>query len=98
MKKKKFQRNKIYTEKALNSCNKILQQLINNKTPVLNEKQLREKILKGQKIPSLETLNLHKNNTPITDGLKSLCRKGPLFVPAPPHYNWLQKQKDFDRF
>ena len=31
-------------EKALNSSNKFLQQLMNNKTPVLNEK-LREKLL-----------------------------------------------------
>ena len=88
--KKKLQRDKIDLEKALNSSNKILQKLMNNKAPILNEKQLREKILKGQKIPSFEPLNLHKNYTPITDGIESLCRKGPLFVPVSPHYNWLQ--------
>ena len=43
---------------------------MNNKTPVLNEKQLNEKLLEGQKIPSFESLNLQKNDTPLTDGLK----------------------------
>ena len=42
--KRKFQRDKIDLEKALNSSNKFLQQLMNNKTRVLNEK-LREKLL-----------------------------------------------------
>ena len=49
---------------------------MNNKTPVVNGKQLREKLLEGQKIPSFEPLNLHKNDTPLTDGLNSLCGKG----------------------
>ena len=71
---------------------------MNNKTPVLNEKQLREKLLEGQKIASFEPLNLQKNDTPLTDGLKSVCSKGPSFVPVPAHYNWLQLQKDFDKF
>ena len=43
-------------------------------------------------------LNLHKNKTPLTDGLKSLCSKGPSFVAVPSHYIWLQLQKDFNRF
>ena len=98
IRKRKFQRDKIDLEKALNSSNKILQQLMNNKTPVLNEKQLREKLLEGQKIASFEPLNLQKNDTPLTDGLKSVCSKGPSFVPVPAHYNWLQLQKDFDKF
>ena len=67
------ERDKIDLEKALNFSSKILQQLLNNKTPVLNEKQLREKLLEGQKIPSFETLN----DNPLTDGLKSLCSKSP---------------------
>ena len=75
-----------------------MQQLINNKTPVLHEKELREKLLEGQKIPSFEALNLQKSNTSLSDGLKSLCSKGPSFVPVSPHYNWLQLQKDFDKF
>ena len=53
---RKLQRDKIDLEKALHSSNKILQKLMNSKTPVLNEKQLREKILKGQKIPSLKLI------------------------------------------
>ena len=67
--KRKFQRDKIDLEKVLNSSNKTLQQLM-NKTPVLNQKQLREKLLEGQEIPSFEPLNLQKNDAPLTDGLK----------------------------
>ena len=96
--KRKFQRNKIDLEKALRFSNKTFEQLIDNKTPVLKAKQFREKMLKGQKIPSFEPLNLHKHDTSKTDGLKLLCSKGPSFVPVPPHYNWLQLQKDIDRF
>ena len=44
---------------------------MNNKTPVLNKKQLKGKLLEGQKIPSFEPLNLQKNDTPLIDGLKS---------------------------
>ena len=95
--KRKFQRDKIDLEKALNSSNEILKQLMNNKTPVLNEKQLREKLLEGQKIPSSEPLNLQKNDKPLTDGLKYVCSKGLSFVPVSPHHNWLQLQKDFDK-
>ena len=70
--KRKFQRDKIDLDKDLNSSIEILQQLINNRTPVLNEKQLTDKLLEGQKTPSFEPLNLHKNDTPLTDHLKSL--------------------------
>ena len=96
--KRKFQRDKIDLEEALKFSNKTFEQLIDNKTPVLNAKQLREKMLKGQTIPSFKPLNLHKYGTPKTDGLKLLCSKGPSFVPVPSHYNWLQLQKDVDRF
>ena len=71
---------------------------MNNKTPALNEKQLREKLLEGQKIPSFERLNLLKNDTPLSDGLKLLCSKGPSFVLVSPHYNWLQLPDNFGKF
>ena len=71
---------------------------MHNKTLVLHEKHPREKLLEGQKLLSFEPLNLQKNDTTLTDGLKSLCSKGPSFAPVPPHYNWLQLKKDFDRF
>ena len=96
--KTKFQRDKIDLERALNSSNKILQQLMNNKTPVLNEKHLREKLLEGQKISSFESPNLQEIDTPFTAGLISLCSKDSSFVPFPPHYSQLQLQKDFDKF
>ena len=53
---------------------------MNSKTSALNEKQLQEKLLEGQRKPSFEPLNLHENDTLLTDNLKSLCSKGPLFV------------------
>ena len=84
--KRKFQRDKIDLEKVLNSSNKTLQQLM-NKTPVLNEKQLREKLLEGQKISSFESPNLQEIDTPFTAGLISLCSKDSSFVPFPPHYS-----------
>ena len=71
---------------------------MNNKTLVLNEKQLREKLLEGQKISSFEQLNLLKNDTPLSDGLKLLCSKGPSFVLVSPRYNWLQLPDNFDKF
>ena len=71
---------------------------MNNKTPALNEKQLRQKLLEGQKIPSFERLNLLKNDTPLSDGLKLLCSKGPSFVLVSPHYNWLQLPDNFGKF
>ena len=56
--KRKFQRDKIDLQKTFNPLNKILQQYMNN------EKQLREKLLEGQKIASFKPLNLLKNDTP----------------------------------
>ena len=58
--KKKVPKRQNRFRESLSSSNKILQQLMNNKTPVLNEKQLSEKLLEGQKIASFEPLNLHK--------------------------------------
>ena len=58
--KRRFQRDKIDVVKALNSCNKILQHFMNNKTLVLDEKQPREKLLGGQETAYFKSLNLHK--------------------------------------
>ena len=58
--KRRFQRDKINVVKALNSCNETLQHFINNKTLVLDEKQLREKLLGGQETAYFKSLNLHK--------------------------------------
>ena len=69
--KRKFQRDKIDLEKPLNFSNKILHQLLNNNTLVLNEKLLKEKLLESQKIRSFEPLNLQRNAAPLTDGSES---------------------------
>ena len=77
--KRKFQRDKTDLEKPLNFSNKILHQLQNNNTLVLNEKLLKEKLLESQKIRSFEPLNLQRNAAPLTDGSESLCSKGRSF-------------------
>ena len=41
---------------------------------------------------------LSDSTNDINDNLKSLCAKGPSFVPTPLNYDWLQLQKDFDVF
>ena len=96
--KRKFQRDKIDLEKPLNFSNKILHQLQNNNTLVLNEKLLKEKLLESQKIRSFEPLNLQRNAAPLTDGSESLCSKGRSFLPVPPRYNQLESHKGFDKF
>ena len=58
--KRRFQRDKINVVKALNSCNETLQHFMNNKTLVLDEKELREKLLGGQETAYFKSLNLHK--------------------------------------
>ena len=43
------------------------------------------KITEGVKIPDFEPINM--SNTRISEGLKSLCSKGPSFVPMPCNVN-----------
>ena len=65
------------------------------KTP--NKKlSLKERLIGDIEIPSHEPINL--SNQPIDDDLKSLCSKGPSFIPTPNHVNWFQLLKDFDTF
>ena len=78
-------RDKIGLEKALNT-------LQSNFATVKTRLPFSMKRKKGQKI-SFEPINLHKNNAPLSDGLKFLCSKGPSYVPVPPHGNWFQLQK-----
>ena len=59
---------------------------------------LKESILEVVEIPSYEPIVLTKSEEVLPEGLSSLCAKGPLFVPVPKYFNWLQLQKGFDKF
>ena len=41
---------------------------------------------------------LENTKTAINKEFKSLCSKGPYFVPTPTKFDWLELQKDFDSF
>ena len=49
-------------------------------------------------IPNYELINLAKSNCELSDGLISLCSKGPSFIPIPNTFDWRQLQIDFDKF
>ena len=49
-------------------------------------------------IPNYEPINLTKSNCELSEGLISLCSKGPSFVPTPNTFDWRQLQIDFDKF
>ena len=68
-----FRRSKKYSRDKL---------VLNNQT---KEKELVSKIMEGVRIPDFEPINM--SNTRISEGLKSLCSKGPSFVPMPYNVN-----------
>ena len=49
-------------------------------------------------VPNYEPVNLTKSNWELSDGLISLCSKGPSFIPTPNTFDWRQPQIDFDKF
>ena len=67
-------------------------------TEIGTNSNITDNVNNGQNMPSYNPINLDKNNNNLSDGLKSLCSKGPSHVPVPPHYNWLELQKNFDLF
>ena len=60
--------------------------------------KIKEKILSGANIPSHDPIVLTPNTDDAPKALMSLCNKGPSFIPTPNHFDWLQVQKDFDKF
>ena len=67
-------------------------------TEIGTNSNITDNVNNGQNMPSYDPINLDKNNNILSHGLKSLCSKGPSYVPVPPHYNWLELQKNFDLF
>ena len=55
-------------------------------------------IAEGIEMPNYEPINLTKSNCELSDGLISLCSKGPSFIPTPNIFDWRQLQIDFDKF
>lgn len=49
-------------------------------------------------LPSYDPIILTQDEQVLPEGLSSLCAKGPSFVPTQKQLDWLQIQKDFDRF
>ena len=54
-------------------------------------------VAEGIEMPNYEPINLTKSNCELSDGLISLCSKGPSFIPTPNTFDWRQLRIDFDR-
>ena len=66
-------------------------------TKIGTNSNITDNVNNGQSMPSYDPINLDKNNNILPYGLKSLCSKGPSYVPVPHHYNWLELQKNLFR-
>ena len=55
-------------------------------------------IAEGIAMPNYESINLTKSNCELSDGLISLCSKGPSFISTLNTFDWRQLQIDFDKF
>ena len=49
-------------------------------------------IAEGMEVPNYEPINLTKSNWELSEGLISLCSKGPSFIPTPNTFDWRQLQ------
>ena len=58
----------------------------------------RDEILADAVVPPYDPINLDAKERELPPGLSDLCKRGPSFIPIPTSYDWLQLQKDFDRF
>ena len=92
----KFHRDGLDIRKAIMLSRKI-ESNFQKLTEIGTNSNITDNVNNGQNMPSYDPIHLDKNNN-LSDGLKSLCSKGPSHVPVPPHYNWLELQKNFDLF
>ena len=51
-------------------------------TEIDTNSNITDNVNSSQSMPSYNPINLDKNNNILSDGLKSLCSKGPLYVPV----------------
>ena len=94
----KFSRDSLDYRKSEKYSRTCLQYLIDGKCPPTASDLLREEILSSSEIPPFDPINLDGLERELPSGLSELCQRGPSFIPIPDSYDWLQLQKDFDRF
>ena len=98
--KNKFERDGLDIAKAIEISEKKIKEILTGehgpRTP--KKKKEREEILKDVEIPSHDPIVLTSNPKFQDPSFKSLCAKGPSFVPTPTSVNWPQLQEDFDKF
>ena len=92
---RKFERDGLVAHSAQEFSSKLFQSLTESSVKVDNKEALKNEILAAADIPSFEPINLVRKGRDLPSGLSDLCSKGPSFVPTP---DWLQLQKDFDKF
>ena len=101
VRRSKFVRDGLAVEQATEYADDFIRNFHNKKTRtrrsyvVSNSNKV---IAEGIEMPNYEPINLTKNNCELSEGLISLCSKGPLFIPAPNTFDWRQLQIDFDKF
>ena len=55
-------------------------------------------LVKNIEIPNYEPITHTKSNCESSDGLISLCSRGPSFILTPNTFDWRQLQIDFHKF
>ena len=93
--RKKFKRDGLHLQTAEEHASKLLQSLIVG--PSVAD-DLKCEILSNVDIPPYSPINLDSQNRDLPIGLTELCSRGPSFIPTPVSFDWLQMQKDFDKF
>ena len=90
----KFQRDHLDLASAKRFASTIMKsvtiEVIDSTPPIIQSK--------AQNNDQHHPIILNSGQSIITSDLKSLCAKGPSFVPTPLNFDWLQMQKDFDAF
>ena len=96
--KEKFARDALDVEDSDRFSRTCLQCLIDGNPIPTRTEMVKMELLSAVEIPPHEPLNLDRLERDLPAGLSNLCKKGPSFVPTPDSFDWLQLEKDFDRF
>ena len=96
--REKFSRDSLDTAKSESFSRTCLQCVIDGKPIPTRADLIKSELLSAVEIPPHEPLNLDGLQRDLPSGLSDLCKKGPSFIPTPDSFDWLQLQKDFDRF
>ena len=98
--KPKFIRDGLNIDNALRISNQFLHAIRSqpNTETTSNYNTMKEDLLKDIEIPSHDPIVLCDNPKFQESAFKSLCAKGPSFVPTPKTVNWNQLQTDFENF